>query len=368
MRLEPLRWSRAGVIVGSFGTPSPGFAGPGQRAQSAAGPSHVPSWVGWRQGSNRPAGLHGRAVEGAVSSDGELSAGAGAGVADPTDRLRANTTWRLRRCRRIPRAAGTSSPAGSARRSRAVGSSRAPPYSRMPGPCLARPSTCTILESRSIVSGAGAFPLHGQTPQQGRITPSDQRLRVHGGWRARRRRTRQAAEAEGVEMEQVAGRKWLRLRPEKLRPARSRTPRCGVDPGCVQNGPDGSGADLVAEAREFAVDPPVPLPGFSVARRRTRACRPSGMPGRPGRAGWSSERAAHDALATVRTHARIASIPGGVRPSTRISTSLAVGPGIQCRPAQHSGCHHVCESEGHGDGLSWSGLPLWITASTGEGA
>ena len=44
------------------------------------------------------------------------------------------------------------------------------------------------------------------------------------------------------------------LRSEELRPGRSGPPRRGVDAGGVQDSPDGGGADLVAEAGEFAVD------------------------------------------------------------------------------------------------------------------
>ncbi|HWI01342.1 MAG TPA: hypothetical protein VNT27_13510 [Propionibacteriaceae bacterium] len=51
MRLGPLRWLRAGVIV-ILGTPSPGFAGwlaLVSGLNPLAEPSHVPCWVGWRQ-------------------------------------------------------------------------------------------------------------------------------------------------------------------------------------------------------------------------------------------------------------------------------------------------------------------------------
>ena len=44
---------------------------------------------------------------------------------------------------------------------------------------------------------------------------------------------------------------WAR---RNSRPGRSGSPRRGVDAGGVQDGPDGGGADLVAEAGEFAVD------------------------------------------------------------------------------------------------------------------
>jgi hypothetical protein len=57
-----------------------------------------------------------------------------------------------------------------------------------------------------------------------------------------------------VEVEQVAGKDRMCLRPQKLPPRRSGPPRRRVDAGGVQDRPDGGGADLVAEAGEFAVD------------------------------------------------------------------------------------------------------------------
>jgi hypothetical protein len=59
-------------------------------------------------------------------------------------------------------------------------------------------------------------------------------------------------------MEQVAGQDGVRLRPQELTPRRSGSPRRWVDAGGVQDGPDGGGADLVAEAGELAVDAAVP--------------------------------------------------------------------------------------------------------------
>ena len=44
------------------------------------------------------------------------------------------------------------------------------------------------------------------------------------------------------------------LRAEELRPGRSGPPRRGIDPGRVEDLPDGGGADLVAESGELAVD------------------------------------------------------------------------------------------------------------------
>ena len=61
-------------------------------------------------------------------------------------------------------------------------------------------------------------------------------------------------QGDGVEVEQVAGEYRVRLGPQELGPGGSGSARRGVDAGGVQDGPDGGGADLVAEAGEFAVD------------------------------------------------------------------------------------------------------------------
>jgi hypothetical protein len=64
----------------------------------------------------------------------------------------------------------------------------------------------------------------------------------------------QAPEADGVEVEQVAGEDRLCLCAEELRPARPCSPRRGVDAGSLQDGPDSRGADPIAKAGELAVD------------------------------------------------------------------------------------------------------------------
>ena len=64
----------------------------------------------------------------------------------------------------------------------------------------------------------------------------------------------QPVQGDGVEVEQVAGEDRVRLGPQELGPRWSGSPRRGVDAGAVQDRPDGGGADLVAEAGEFAVD------------------------------------------------------------------------------------------------------------------
>jgi hypothetical protein len=55
-------------------------------------------------------------------------------------------------------------------------------------------------------------------------------------------------------VEQVAGEYRVRLGPQELDPRWSGPPRRRVDSGGVQDGPDGGGADPVAETGEFAVE------------------------------------------------------------------------------------------------------------------
>jgi hypothetical protein len=68
-------------------------------------------------------------------------------------------------------------------------------------------------------------------------------------------------QGDRVDVEQVAGQDRLCLRSEELRPGRTGPARRGVDPGGVQDFPDGGGADLVAETGEFAVDAAIPPGG-----------------------------------------------------------------------------------------------------------
>jgi hypothetical protein len=89
-------------------------------------------------------------------------------------------------------------------------------------------------------------------------------------------------QGEGIEMERVAGHEGVGLCAEELGPGRSGPPRRRIDPGGVQDRPDGGRADLVAESGELAVDAAIPP---SVARCRIRARTPAGMAGRPGRTG-----------------------------------------------------------------------------------
>src|SRR3954470_7428805 len=64
----------------------------------------------------------------------------------------------------------------------------------------------------------------------------------------------QPVQGDGVEVEQVAREDRVGLGPQELGPGWSGPSGRGVDAGVVQDCPDGGGADLVAEAGEFAVD------------------------------------------------------------------------------------------------------------------
>ena len=64
----------------------------------------------------------------------------------------------------------------------------------------------------------------------------------------------QPVQGDGVEVEQVAGEDRVRLGLQELGPGWSGSSGRGVDAGVVQDGQDGGGADLVAEAGEFPVD------------------------------------------------------------------------------------------------------------------
>jgi hypothetical protein len=95
-------------------------------------------------------------------------------------------------------------------------------------------------------------------------------------------------EGDRVEVEQVADEDRVGLRLEELRPSRSGPPRCGVDSGGVQNCPDGGGADLVAEADEFAVDAsisPRRILGGQAHDQGAQACGDGGSPGSDGLGG-----------------------------------------------------------------------------------
>ena len=106
----------------------------------------------------------------------------------------------------------------------------------------------------------------------------------------------QPAQGDGVEVEQVAGQDGVRLGPQELRPGRSGPPRRGVDAGAMQDGPDGGGADPIAEAGELAVEAAVSPGGVLGGQTENEAAQASGDGGSTGPDGLCG-RAAGDQLA-----------------------------------------------------------------------
>jgi hypothetical protein len=78
-------------------------------------------------------------------------------------------------------------------------------------------------------------------------------------------------QGDGVEVEQVAGEDGVGLGSEELCPGGPGSLWCGVDSGGLEDLPDGGGADLVAEAGEFAVYSPV-APGGILVGQMCREC------------------------------------------------------------------------------------------------
>jgi hypothetical protein len=89
-------------------------------------------------------------------------------------------------------------------------------------------------------------------------------------------------EQHGVHMDEVGRENALGLGGQELLPGRARAARRGIDPGGMQDLPDRRGSDRVAEPDEFAVHPPVPQAGLSIAMRITSLRIVAGVGGRPG--------------------------------------------------------------------------------------
>jgi hypothetical protein len=71
----------------------------------------------------------------------------------------------------------------------------------------------------------------------------------------------QPSQGDGLQVEEVAGDDPIGLCLEELLPGRSRSARRRVQAVCLQDRPHRRGADLVAQARQLAVDPAVPPGG-----------------------------------------------------------------------------------------------------------
>jgi hypothetical protein len=92
----------------------------------------------------------------------------------------------------------------------------------------------------------------------------------------------QPAQDDGVQMKQIAGHDPMRLCAQELGPRGSGSSRRWVDAGVVEDVPDRGGAELVAEAGEFAVDPSV-SPGGVVGGQTNCECADADGDG------WSTE-------------------------------------------------------------------------------
>jgi hypothetical protein len=93
------------------------------------------------------------------------------------------------------------------------------------------------------------------------------------------------AQGDGVEMQQVAGEDGVRLCPQELSPrGPGSTAGRRVNAGAAKDLPDSGGADLVAEAGEFAVDPSV-APGGVLGGQAHDQGAQAGRDGWPTRSG-----------------------------------------------------------------------------------
>jgi hypothetical protein len=91
-----------------------------------------------------------------------------------------------------------------------------------------------------------------------------------------------AAQQHRVHVDEVDGDDAEGLGGQELLSGRAGAAGRGIDPGIMQDLPDGGGRDPVAEPDQLALHPPVPHAGFSVAMRITSLRIASAMGGRPG--------------------------------------------------------------------------------------
>jgi hypothetical protein len=133
---------------------------------------------------------------------------------------------------------------------------------------------------------AGFVEVHRQVagqlgqPRSGRVSGDPEDVQAAGGVLDDEEGV-EPAQADGVEVKQIAGQDPVRLVPQELGPCRSGAAGRGIDAGAVQDLPGGGGADLVAEASELAVDPSV-SPGGVLGGQ------PDGERAEAGRDGWST--------------------------------------------------------------------------------
>lgn len=89
-------------------------------------------------------------------------------------------------------------------------------------------------------------------------------------------------QADGVDVEDVAGDQAGGLRGEKLAPGSAGAAWCGVDSCGVEDPPDGGGGDRVFEPSQCALDPAMGPSAVLTARRSTRFLTTACVGGRPG--------------------------------------------------------------------------------------
>ena len=157
------------------------------------------------------------------------------------------------------------------RRPRTCSRARSPPRTG-PGPAATPPS---------------ADPAMGSAPDTTAPPAAARALPCHTSTTEVLRRPVESAQGDGVDMQQVAGQDRVGLCAEELGPGRSGTAGSGVDPGAVQDRPDGRGTNPVAEPGELAVDaaiPPGRILGGQAQDQRAHSCGNGGTT-RPNRRG-----------------------------------------------------------------------------------
>src|SRR3954452_8591873 len=131
------------------------------------------------------------------------------------------------------------------------------------GECSAKKAVVTELRWTSTPacskrsSGYSSLRPMNKPPGAGRVGGDAEDVHPAGGVLNDEERI-QPAQGDRLQMQQVAGQDRVRLRPQEPAPRWFGPTRRGIDPGCLQDGPDGRGADPVAQPGELAVDSPVP--------------------------------------------------------------------------------------------------------------
>ena len=146
----------------------------------------------------------------------------------------------------------------------------------------------------------GVVEVHGEVarqlgqPRASRVRGDAEDVDAAGGVLDDEERV-QPMQADGVEVKQIAGQDPLGLGSKEVGPGGSGAAGRWVDAGAVQDLPDGGGADVVAEAGEFAVDASVSprgVLGGQADRKSSQACGEGGSTRSP----WLRPAAGDEAL------------------------------------------------------------------------